>query len=363
MTPTEYYQKLIESDQILNDDQQVMVVGHLQVIYDHLIETAKKRSFIDHLTRTKNSSPQGLYLWGEVGIGKTFLMDSFYYCLPFKNKLRTHFHKFMRMVQEQLAALQGQANPLVKIAKKLAKETCVICFDELIVNDIADAMLLAGLFDALYKEKICLLFTSNTAPDNLYLKGLQRESFLPAIELIKKNSDVIHLSSHNDYRFKNYNENLFYYTPLDKQSEQKLQAQFALQSRNAEVIYQPLRIYDRNIKVQKRANGVAWFDFLDICGIPRSQNDYLALASEYHTFIVSNVTSIASEQNDLARSFINLVDVLYDANKKLIISAEKPLNQLYLSGRMLFDFSRTRSRLTEMQTLAWQKKCDELAII
>ena len=262
------------------------------------------------------------------------------------------------MIHEQLGQLQGEAHPLGVIAKNLAKEVRVICFDELVVNDIADAMLAAGLLEALYMQKICLLFTSNSPPDDLYLKGIQRDSFLPAIELIKKNSEVVHITSSNDYRLRNYREDAFYYSPLNTDAEEKLETQFSKMSHQAPASKQPLRIYERDIRVRKIADGVVWFDFLDLCGIPRSQDDYLAIASHFHTIIVSNVTPIHPEQNDLARSFINLIDVLYDANKKLIISADKPIEQLYLCGRMLFEFARTRSRLMEMQTLAWQKKCD-----
>ncbi|MBA2655196.1 MAG: AFG1 family ATPase [Gammaproteobacteria bacterium] len=358
MTPIEYYQRLIESDQILEDDQQAMVVKQFQVIHDHLMHATSKFTLLKKLSLTKTDLTKGLYLWGDVGIGKTFLMDCFFYCLPFKNKLRIHFIKFMHMIHEQLTQLQGTTNPLKKIATQLAGETKVICFDELAVNDIADAMLLAGLFDALYKERICLIFTSNSSPDNLYLKGLQRGNFLPAIELLKKNSEVIHITTQSDYRLQNYADNTFYYTPLDNDAEQKLQTQFSLLSKQPAEVKKLLRICDRDIMTRKVSEGVAWFDFLKICGVPRSQDDYLAIAKNYHTIIVSNVTAIQPEQNDLARTFISLVDVLYDTNKKLIISAEKPIEQLYRSGRMLFEFARTRSRLIEMQTMAWHNKCD-----
>jgi cell division protein ZapE len=359
VTPTTYYHRLVESDQILLDGQQLAVVEQLQFIFDQLIQSNKKKLLLKFTGQTPTLTT-GLYLFGDVGIGKTFLLDCFYYCLPFKNKLRIHFHNFMKMVQEQLKELQGEVNPLAKIAKKLARQTKVICFDELIVNDIADAMILAGLFKALYREKVCLLFTSNQAPDNLYLKGLQRDSFLPAIELIKQNSIVMHIASNKDYRMQKPQENCCYFFPLNPQAQEKLQLQFELNSNHQAEATKSIKVLERDIRVQKIAEGVVWFDFLDICGIPRSQQDYLVLAQQFHTFIVSNVTVIQPEQNDLARSFINLVDVLYDATRKLIISAQKPADQLYQSGRMLFDFSRTRSRLAEMQTFAWQKKCEAL---
>lgn len=359
MTPQNYYKNLLASDDILYDEQQAFVVEQLQSIYCQLTTREQLSSFLKF--KSKKLSVKGLYLWGEVGIGKTFLIDCFYYCLPFKDKLRIHFHQFMKMMQENLTCLQGQIHALEKIAKKLAKSYRVICLDELIVNDIADAMLLAGLFEALYKEKICLLFTSNTAPDNLYLKGIQRDSFLPAIEHIKANSVVTHVSTQRDYRLLHYTTNQFFYTPLDSAAEKNLQAQFELNSQQAPVSRQPIKVLDREITVCKTANGVAWFNFLSICGVPRCQDDYLAIADRFHTIIISNVTAIEPEQNDLARSFINLVDVFYDANRRLIISAEKPADQLYLCGRLLFEYARTRSRLIEMQTLDWQNKCQQKA--
>lgn len=359
MTPTTYYHRLIESEQILRDDQQAAVIEQLEIIFNHIVQ--KNSGLQTMLGLGKLTSIEGLYLWGQVGIGKTFLLDCFYHCLPLKNKIRIHFHQFMKRVHQQLAKLQGQTSPLTKIAKQFAKETCVICFDELLVNDIADAMILAGLFDALYKENITLLFTSNTAPDNLYLHGLHRPSFIPAIQLIKKYSKIIELTAQSDYRFRNYQENNYYYFPLGEAAEQKLHVQFDKNRQGAPENKQALRILDRDIPVRKIAAGVIWFDYPDICGIPRSQQDYLEIVKQFHTIIVSNITAIEPMQHDLARSFINLVDILYDAHRKLIISASVPPEQLCLSGKMLFEFARTRSRLAEMQTQGWQEQSDQLA--
>lgn len=356
MTPSEYYTKLIESDQILNDPQQAQVIQHLQIIYDHLMLHGTKPGLLQKFTGKRGCLTRGLYLWGDVGIGKTFLMDSFYYCLPLRGKLRIHFHQFMKMIHEQMQVLKGENNPIIKIAKKIANENAVICFDELVVNDITDAMILAGLFETLYKEKTCLLFTSNTSPDNLYLKGIQRDSFLPAIEAIKQNSDIIHLTTQKDYRYRDFIENTYYYSPINAQTNTSLENQFNQQRGNSTVHSEPIRILSRNIEVKKMADRIIWFDFLAICGVPRSQLDYIEIAKKFDTIIVSDVKVIQPEQNDLARAFINLVDVLYDANKKLIISAEKPIEEIYYCGRMLFEFARTRSRLVEMQTPAWHEK-------
>lgn len=355
MTPIEYYEKLIHSDQILNDPQQVRVIQQLQVIFDNLTSQNSSSGLWQKLT-AKKVVVRGLYLWGEVGIGKTFLMDSLYYCLPFKEKLRTHFHAFMKMIHEQLEQFKGQTNPLAKIAKKIAQRNKIICFDELVVNDITDAMILAGLFKNLYKEKTCLLFTSNTPPDNLYLKGIQRESFLPAIDLIKTHSDIVHLVSQQDYRYRDYKEDSYYYTPLNDQADSLLETQFQNHCGNRSIQRGSITILGREIPIRKVCDKVVWFDFLTLCGIPRSQNDYLAIAKKFDTVIVSDVKVIQPEQNDLARAFINLVDVLYDSNNKLIISAEKPIDEIYYCGRMLFEFARTRSRLVEMQTKSWHEQ-------
>lgn len=360
MTPTEYYQRLIESDQILPDDQQSIVINQLQIIYDQLTNHNQKTSFLQKLQGKNQPSIKGLYLWGDVGVGKTFLIDCFFYTLPFKNKLRIHFHQFMKMIHEQLTSLQGETKPLEKIAAKLAKEYHVICFDELLVHDITDAMLLAGFFKALYKEKICLLFTSNTPPDNLYLKGIQRDSFLPAIDAIKNHSQIIHITTDRDYRFREYEANTVYFTPLDEKTAEKITELFDSLNHHQSCQQTPLRIYDREIAVKKASDDIVWFDFFVICGVPRNQNDYIAIANKFQTIIVSDVKAIQPEQNDLARAFINLVDVFYDANRRLIISAEVPIEKIYQSGRMLFEFARTKSRLIEMQTPAWQKKCASL---
>jgi cell division protein ZapE len=356
LNPIEYYQKLIENGEILKDDQQSSVVNYLQSLFDQLM--GSNTTLLGKFFRNRGQSPQGLYLWGDVGIGKTFVIDCFFNCLPFSNKLRVHFHQFMNMTHQELKSLQGKTNPLKRIARKLAGSARLICLDELIVNDIADAMLLEGFLKALYKEGICLLFTSNSSPDRLYWKGLQRDSFLPAIELIKNRSKIIHLNSNRDYRLINYDNNLFYYMPLNNETDRQLQQEFKRLTQNFPNSQESLRIYDRTIPIRNQAKDVIWFNFLDICGIPRSKDDFLVIANHFNTIMISNITPIQPEQNDLARSFINLIDVLYDSRKKIIFSAEKPIDDLYRSGRMSLEFTRTRSRLIEMQTLAWQKKCD-----
>lgn len=358
MNLIQYYNKLLESEEILPDPQQALVVDQLQIIFDQVLASTGNKRFFPRFKKTNRKAIKGLYLWGDVGVGKTFLMDCFFLNLLIKNKLRIHFHEFMQKIHAELKKLQGTPNPLKKVAKDIAANTQLICFDELVVSDIADAMLIGKLFQALYDENICMVFTSNTAPDNLYLRGLQREQFLPAIDAIKKNSSIMHIT-HNDYRMRHQEKNLFYFTPLNTVSEKKLERQFNYLSQHATWSDEPLWINERQISVKKKVADIIWFDFLDICGVPRNQFDYLEIVKKYHSIFVSNVTAILPEQNDLARTFINLIDVVYDHKIRLYISAEKPIPQIYESGRLLFEFARTRSRLLEMQSSAWQILCQQ----
>lgn len=352
MTPLEFYHKKLASGEVLPDPQQEYIMQMFDVIHQKLIAThGKTNSFLNKLF--KHSPVKGLYLWGSVGAGKTFLVDTFYHCLPFEEKLRIHFHKFMELVHERLGVLQGEKNPLTLLAKEFAAEYRVICFDELLVNDIADAMLLGGLFQALFAQGVCLFFTSNTAPDELYKNGLQRERFLPAIELIIKNTDIFNLKLAADYRLNYVKHAKFYWYPLTLEARNQLDRYFSEFSGQAAIDFAPIEIYGRMVPVKKKTTSVIWFDFMDLCNIPRSQRDYLFLAEKYPTILISNLTAIRQDQSDVARLFIELIDVLYDDHTRLIISASHPIEQLYTQGRMLNEFARTRSRLLQMQSSDW----------
>lgn len=341
MTPLTYYHQKIASGEILPDAQQLAVMTHFEVIYHSLLE--KKSGFW-----RKSAKVRGLYLWGNVGIGKTFLVDTFYYSLPFDDKLRLHFYAFMQQVHADLKSLQGQKNPLKHIAKNLAARARVICLDELLVTDIGDAMVLSGLIQALLAQGICLVFTANVPPDDLYKNGLKRERFLPAIASINQHLDVVHLQIVDDYRQRQQVHKTFYFYPSTLEAKKNMEECFDYFSQGAEPSSIPLQILGREIKVIKQADGVTWFDFLAICGKPRSQEDYLVLVQQFHTILVSNLTAIAAEDLDLARTFIKFVDVLYDAKIRLIIAAAQPIELIYPAGRLAFEFKRTRSRLVEM---------------
>lgn len=343
MTPLEQYQQAIEQKTFKYNPLQEEAIQQLQQVYDALL--APKKLF-------KKTYVKGLYLWGGVGIGKTWLMDIFFESLPIP-KLRMHFFRFMQSVHHALKLLPGQANPLKKVAKHFAKQARVICLDELLVHDITDAMLLANLLDALFQEGITLITTANIAPDHLYRNGLQRNNFLPAIALIKKHLTVFHLQSNIDYRLRDLTTTGTYFFPLNTKTTLLMEHYFATLTHGYTIQTDDLEIAGRKIKTLGTTHDVAWFDFQIICNVPRSQTDYLELAKTYPTILISNVPQIAEHQDNLARYFINLIDVFYDAGVTLILSAAVSIDELYLKGRFIFEFERTRSRLLEMQSRAY----------
>lgn len=351
MTPLTYYQKKISSGEIWEDPQQLAVMQRFEVLY-HTIMRQKK---IWHKF-TQKKQPQGIYLWGQVGTGKTFLVDTFYHSLPFQQKTRLHFYSFMRQLHADLHQLKGVSHPLQKIAQTWRQKTRVLCFDEFFVHDIGDALLLGGLLKAFMKEGIYWVINSNFAPDALYLNGLQRELFLPAIEEIKARLEVIHLTSAQDYRQNNTNVACYYLYPLTDQTEKILEKNFIHFSNGAESYPTALPINDRMIQTKKWAEGVVWFDFKAICGVPRNHDDYLELVQRFHTIMVSGIPIISDNDSNLVRSLMRFIDVLYDAKIRLIISAESSIDQIYTGKWLAFEFARTRSRLKQMQHSEWGKK-------
>ena len=349
MTPlARYQQDLLKSD-FVADPAQKMAVEHLQRLFDELVFANKRTGWL----RKQFKSPKackGLYFWGGVGRGKTYLMDTFFESLPFKQKLRLHFHRFMRRVHQELRTLKDQENPLECVADRLASETRILCFDEFFVSDIADAMILGSLMEKLFARGVSLVATSNIVPDRLYENGLQRERFLPAIAVLKANVEVINVDGGTDYRLRILEQARLYHCPLDAKAEHSLTVSFnnlSTESGNENCM---LEIEGRRIPARRIADDVAWFDFAALCDGPRSQNDYIELAKEYHAIILSNIPSLHKGIDDQVRRFVNLVDEFYDRNVKLVVSAEKPLTELYSGGRLDFEFQRTQSRLLEMQS-------------
>lgn len=349
MTPLEYYFSQCKQGIIVEDAQQLAVLQTLQKIYKNLIVEYQRRSRPFAVFRQPRLV-HGLYLWGGVGIGKTYLMDSFYDCLVFTKKMRVHFHQFMQNVHNALTKHQGEKDPLQQIAAELARETMALCFDELFVSDITDAMLLGRLFKALFARGVCLIATSNIPPDDLYKNGLQRQQFLPAIAMLKQNTEVMHIATTIDYRLRHLKEAGVFYTPLDQTAQRNMEKSFALLSPGKQIEETPILIYGRPIKVKKRTHDIIWFDFVDICNVPRSQKDYLAIAEQYRIVFISNIPVFSAHAKDIICLFISLVDVFYDARVKLVISAAEPIAQLYNQYYAMSDYRRTHSRLLEMQS-------------
>lgn len=359
LSPLARYERDLLRDDFRRDPSQAQAVQHLQNLYDALVlrEQANTSAGFGGIFKKIFSAQEpvvirGLYFWGGVGRGKTYLMDNFFDSLPFSQKMRMHFHRFMRRVHSELKQLDGQKNPLQKAADIIAAEAKVICFDEFFVSDITDAMILGTLMSELFARGVVLVATSNIVPDGLYKDGLQRARFLPAIELLKKHTQVINVDGGVDYRLRALEQAELYHYPLDAQADLSLQKSFRslLSSPADEQSNQILIVEGREIHSRYSAEGIVWFDFEAICDGPRSQNDYIELSKEYHSVFISKVPALGRSNDDQARRFVNLVDEFYDRHVKLVLSAELPLAELYSDGKLNFEFQRTVSRLLEMQS-------------
>lgn len=293
--------------------------------------------------------PHGVYMFGGVGRGKSFLMDCFYNAVPLRRKTRLHFHEFMREVHRELAELQGTVNPLDELGKRMSRRYRLVCFDEFHVADVTDAMMLHRVLDAMRKYGIGMVTTSNFHPDGLYPDGLHRDRILPAIELLKQTMEVVNVDNGTDYRRRTLEQVRLYHTPLGPDAEAEMESTF---ERLAEAHDEEptLHIEAREIRAIRRAGGVVWFDFRTLCGGPRSQNDYLEIATQFHTVLLSNVPHMPVNMASQARRFTWLVDVLYDRRVKFILSAAVPAESLYTEGPLSHEFPRTVSRLNEMQS-------------
>jgi cell division protein ZapE len=293
--------------------------------------------------------PRGVYLWGGVGRGKSFLMDCFFSAVPLIRKTRIHFHEFMRGVHRELDAVKGMADPLDEVARRISQRSRLVCFDEFHVTDIADAMILHRLLARLFELRVGFVMTSNYAPEALYPDGLHRDRVLPAIALLKAQLDVLQVDGGVDYRRRAMEHIETYLQPADDAAEAKLAAAFA-QLAEAEDDDPVLLIEARRIRARRRAGGVVWFDFDLLCGGPRSQNDYLEIARQFHTVLLSGVPRMSAGQASEARRFTWLVDVFYDHRVKLLLSAQDAPEALYTAGALATEFQRTASRLHEMQS-------------
>ena len=294
---------------------------------------------------------RGVYLWGGVGRGKTWLMDLFFQSLPFERRQRSHFHRFMHDVHERLKRLKNQSNPLTRIAEDLAAKTRVICFDELLVGDIADAMILGTLFEQLTARGVTLVFTANVPPDKLYRNGLQRARFLPAILLLNTQLDVVAIDGDTDYRLRQLTQASIYLASGAAETPFAMQRLYDdLADDEADDGVRGVRVQGRDIAILRESENVIWFDFAALCDGPRSQADYIEIAREYQSVLVSNVPQFGTNRDNEARRFIALVDEFYDRRVKIILSAAAPPTELYQGNRLAFEFARTVSRLIEMQS-------------
>lgn len=293
--------------------------------------------------------PQGVYMYGGVGRGKSFLMDCFFQAVPLTRKTRLHFHEFMREVHRELQELKGTADPLDELGRRISRRYRLICFDEFHVADVTDAMILHRLLDALFANRVSIVTTSNFHPDGLYPNGLHRDRILPAIELLKDKLQIVNVDNGTDYRQRTLTHLQLYHTPLGPEADAAMAKAFdeLAEARDEDPV---LHIEQRQIRAVRRAGGVVWFDFKTLCGGPRSQNDYLELATQFHTVLLSDVPQMPPKLASEARRFTWLVDVLYDRRVHLILSAAVPAEALYTEGPLAHEFPRTVSRLHEMQS-------------
>ena len=344
-----YYRQNLERRRFVQDPSQWRAVERLQHLYEEWSAYKRRRSSALKRLLVKPPLPKGVYLWGPVGRGKSFLMDAFFLCVPLARKRRVHFHHFMREIHRELDELKGAEDPITEVAARTARRHRLICFDEFHVSDIADAMILGRFLEQVMERGVEFVMTSNYHPDQLYPGGLQRERFLPAIELIKSRLDVVSVDGGTDYRRLKMEQVRVYHL------EEGPLAQIFEELKDVQEEWHPLDVEGRTIPYRKRAGGVVWFDFQALCGGPRSYADYVDLAKRFHTLIVSGVPRMSARQSDAARRFTWLVDVLYDERVKLVLSAEAPPEELFTEGQNAADFQRTVSRLHEMQSAEYRR--------
>jgi cell division protein ZapE len=347
-SPLARYREDLKRQDFVADAAQERAIRALDERCTALLSTPPGR---DWLGRRRPWSPvSGLYLWGGVGRGKTYLMDLFYQALPFREKMRTHFHRFMLEIHERRRQYPDTSDPLARIADDLARQVRVLCFDEFFVSDIGDAMILDRLLQGLLGHGVCLVTTSNLVPDQLYRDGLQRERFLPAIDRLKAHLQVLNVDGGTDYRLRSLEQLALFHHPDGPAAEALMDAAFNALAPEPGRANETLLVNGRPLHPRWVADGVVWFDFAALCDGPRSVADYIELAQTHHTVLLSAIPVLGRDGNDPARRFVHLVDAFYDRNVKLIVSAATGLDALYAGEKLRFEFERTRSRLLEMQS-------------
>ena len=352
MSPIQRYERDLQAEQILPDTAQRQAVEALEQLYYRVVERQEQAwSWRARLFGTRRLPPTtGLYLWGGVGRGKTYLMDAFFDALPIEQKARLHFNRFMQRVHEDLTKLAGVKNPLTVIADQLVKEVHVLCFDEFYVSDIGDAMLLGGLMQLLFDRGITLVATSNIPPQDLYKDGLQRGQFMPAIKALEANVDVLNVDSGIDYRLRLLTQTDLYFCALNGDASDRLNSIFSDLTSGKKAEMGDIEINKRSLRVKGAVEGVLYCGFDVLCFQSRSASDYTQIAKEYSAVLIDELPQMDGSMEDGARRFITMVDEFYDRNIKLILAADAPMDALYIGRKLAFEFQRTLSRLIEMQS-------------
>lgn len=348
-SPAERYAKAISSGQFMADDAQAEAVHELNRVWEELISRykASKKAFRRFRRQT---APQGVYMWGGVGRGKTWLMDQFYESIPFRRKTRMHFHHFMQYVHKELNKNSGQQNPLDIVAEQIYKEAVVICFDEFFVSNVTDAMILSDLFQKLFTRGITLVATSNIAPDGLYRNGIHRDRFIPTIEMVKKHCRVLNVDAGVDYRLRVLKQAQLFKSPLTHEHKLWMAQRFAALTQSQTVSDESIIINGRNVDTLGHTEDVLWCEFSELCMKPRSPADFIQISNIYNTVLVSNVPNLNDVLSEGTRRFIYLVDEFYDRGVKLLLTSEAGIIDLYSGEKLAFEIERTRSRLLEMQS-------------
>ncbi|WOE31872.1 MULTISPECIES: cell division protein ZapE [unclassified Acinetobacter] len=349
LSPKERYAEVLASGQFLPDEAQAQAVYELDRVWQELIQRYKSSKKIFHRFR-KVTAPQGVYMWGGVGRGKTWLMDQFFDALPFKRKTRMHFHHFMQHVHRELNKLSGQRNPLDTVADQIYKDAVVICFDEFFVSNVTDAMILSDLFQKLFARGITLVATSNIAPDGLYKNGIHRDRFLPTIELVQKNCVVLNVDAGVDYRLRVLKQAQLFKSPLNAEHDAWMAERFAALTKAQHCATDAITINHRIVETLGHSDDVLWCTFSELCFKPRSPADFIEIANVYNTVLVSHVPHLNDHLSEGTRRFIYLVDEFYDRGVKLLLTSEDSIIEIYQGEKLAFEIERTRSRLLEMQS-------------
>lgn len=353
MSPKTWYQSTSAMPGFIYDAAQEAAINELDALWHELIDFKTKRNNFLGRSLLSPDVPRGFYFWGGVGRGKSFLMDVFYACVPYTRKRRIHLHQFMSEVHHEMKMLSAEKDPLIALADNIAKSIRLLCLDEFHISDIADAMILGRLLEAMFERGVVMIITSNSPPDELYANGLQRQKFLPAIELIKLNLKVINIDSGNDYRLREMASAPLFMLSKDAESNQRMQAIFERLSAGKMIEKNYIEVVGRKIPVKFLSRNAVWFDFKEICGGHHAQSDYLEIAHQHPVLFVSDIPLMGKSEAAEAQRFIWLIDILYDNRVKLVATSAAPPKEICIDKEKSIEFSRTVSRLIEMQSQSY----------